>query len=725
MSFKKANALVREGNFREAEKIYEELYSKNSLEIYKSSLEFVRRKLNGSIIASEGSAGNGERNRIIFITAGLKGPTPGGGIATCFHSMIKTASESPKNKISILYMAHPYYATGDKESWAEYYKNECGADLIGIAPNKKNYGSQEMQRSYAALNFLRENEEVFDTIVFHDYGGLAYYTLLAQKYNLNFQRQRIIVSAHGNHSLSYHFGGKKINTWNEKAAIFMERASIGLAGEVTTPSDYYSRWLADNFNARNCIKLPNIILEGAAVGGELKIEFKDNSRQLLVFYGRLERLKGLDVFLSAIKELNKEKAVHNILFAGNSVRINGVDAKDYIQSELNGCKCEVRFRLNCQSDALYKYVNNNNGVCIFPTLGETSSCVVVECIQASVRFVAADIPGIKELISADQQDTYLFTAGSVSSLVERINALPPKPDKRTLSFNMEENKLSWNGFFSKNSRTPILVQKNSIAQSDLVTVIIPTADRPELLNDSIVSIKNQGYRNIEIIVVDDASLNNRANKLIAETHKVAYLYSPQKIYKGAACNLAARHAKGKYICFFDDDDIAKPTMIENYIKGFSADNSVDVFSGFADYFEHADFEETKKINVDYVSLALGGGLEVNMHINFFGKGTFIVKTERFNEIGGYEVDLDSVPMVDYRFYIKAALHGLNISIIPVAQYFYRKNSPNSLFYKNKDKRHLQYLAKSSIEHLLRKKLGFDIGKSVSSMVWHISLPNFE
>ena len=76
--------------------------------------------------------------------------------------------------------------------------------------------------------------------------------------------------------------------------------------------------------------------------------------------------------------------------------------------------------------------------------------------------------------------------------------------------------------------------------------------------------------------------------------------------------------------------------------------------------------------------------------NFFGKGTFIIKSDKFHMVGGYQVDETTIPMVDYRFYIRAALKGLNISIIPKSLYRYRKNSPNSLFYENKDNKRLMF-----------------------------------
>jgi glycosyltransferase involved in cell wall biosynthesis len=721
MSFQKANELMRSGNYDAAEKIYIELYAKNGFEIYKQSLDVLRIKRNETqFIKNDVITEKPKINsRILFVTSGLKGPTAGGGIATCFHSMIKTISEVDTNYVSVLYVAHPYYAHENKQVWHDYYKNQYGVKFITIDINKNNYGSQEMQRSFGILDYLISTNNQYDTIVFHDYMGLAYYSLLAKKYKIALQNSRIIISAHGNHTLSYYFGDKKVNTWNERVVIFMEREALKLADEVITPSDYYSNWLINNFGVKKCTKIPNIILVEANSNVDLKIKFKDENKQLLVFYGRFERLKGLDVFLDAIIKYNTDIVKNNILFAGNSTKIDGIDAKEYVEKKLFDCKCEVKFQLNCNSNSLYKYVKDNDGVCVFPTLGETSSCVVVECTQLSVKFIASGIPGIKELLNQDVADKYLFTPNSVNELIAKFINLPPTPNSSMLSFGVDSNKQNWKNFFQIAYKPKNIFINNC---TDLISVIIPTCNRHLLLEQAIISIKNQTYKNIEIIIVDDASINFEFNELIAKKYDATYIYSSEKIYKGAACNLAFKKAHGKYICFFDGDDIAKPNMLINYMNVFSADDLVDIVSGFAECFEHKEFESEQVIDVKYVSLALGGGLEVNSYINFFGKGTFIIKTEKFDKTGGYEIDTDTVPMVDYRFYLKATLCGLNISIVPTGQYFYRKNSPNSLFYENRGTRHLQYLAKRSIENLFKNRFGHDVGEAFSSLIWHTSLP---
>jgi glycosyltransferase involved in cell wall biosynthesis len=718
MKLKKANQLIKDGFYTEALPIYERLFESTGLLVYKRTIDYIKYKIekgDASTAYVENSA-----KSILFVTAGLKGPTAGGGIATCFHSMIRTLSEYSDALITILYVAHPYYAKDNYTKWKSYYEENYGANLVFMEINKKNYGSQEMQRSFAILNYLVENESSFENVVFHDFMGLSYYSMLYKKYGLGLLDMNFILSAHGNHELSFHFGMKKYSTWNEKIASLMEREVFKNSKYITSPSKYYADWIEERYSSKPVV-IPNIIYKSNQIFDRLNVPPFATNRKILIFYGRFERLKGLDLFIDSVNEMAEKGHYFNLLFAGNSTKIDNVDSVDYIKKKISGY-LECHFALNCDSSALFDYAKENDALCVFPTLGETSSCVVVECILNGVKFIASDIPGIRELIAKEKLDNLTFKTGSMSSLCDKVINFSEVISENCLAFDMVKNQMEWTKYLSKRHEPTVI--RNEVA-NPLISVVVPTSDRPYLLKESLISLLNQSYKNIEIIVVDDSSVESVKNKEICDQLNVKYILVENKSYKGHCCNVGVLAARGSYICFFDDDDIAKPSMLYNYIKVFNADPEADIVSGFADCFEHDDYTSSGEINVEYTSLAVGGGLHENLHINFFGKGTFIVKKSFFDAVGGYEVDEDPVPMVDYRFYIKSEINGAKIVSMPIAQYFYRKNSPNSLFYINKDKKTMQFKAKKSIEKILIDSLGANVGKSLASFVWTTSLPLYD
>lgn len=113
-------------------------------------------------------------------------------------------------------------------------------------------------------------------------------------------------------------------------------------------------------------------------------------------------------------------------------------------------------------------------------------------------------------------------------------------------------------------------------KKDLVSVIIPTYKRSDLLLKAIDSVLNQTYKNIELLVVNDNVKNDEySQKLykLVETieDKRFHLIEQEKHINGAAArNAGIRIATGEYIAFQDDDDYWESTKIERQVELLSS-----------------------------------------------------------------------------------------------------------------------------------------------------------
>jgi glycosyltransferase involved in cell wall biosynthesis len=98
----------------------------------------------------------------------------------------------------------------------------------------------------------------------------------------------------------------------------------------------------------------------------------------------------------------------------------------------------------------------------------------------------------------------------------------------------------------------------------LVSVIIPTYNRCNLLKQTIDSVLNQTYPNIELILVDDGSTDN--TYMIAKSYKDKIKYIKQKNLGGTiARNTGISAASGEYLNFLDHDDLFLPQKIEKQV----------------------------------------------------------------------------------------------------------------------------------------------------------------
>lgn len=100
-----------------------------------------------------------------------------------------------------------------------------------------------------------------------------------------------------------------------------------------------------------------------------------------------------------------------------------------------------------------------------------------------------------------------------------------------------------------------------------VSIIMATYNREQFIVESLISIQNQTFLDWECLIIDDGGTDNtRAviDSIIAKDSRFQYSKRPNSYIKGLpGCrNYGLDLAKGEYIIFFDDDDIAHPQNLE-------------------------------------------------------------------------------------------------------------------------------------------------------------------
>ena len=105
----------------------------------------------------------------------------------------------------------------------------------------------------------------------------------------------------------------------------------------------------------------------------------------------------------------------------------------------------------------------------------------------------------------------------------------------------------------------------SNAKADLVSVVMITRNRAEVLSRAIDSVLHQTHTNFELLVIDDASEDETANVVARYTHsdsRVRYYYLSEQAGPCAARTYGVKLARGDYIALADDDDISYPPRLE-------------------------------------------------------------------------------------------------------------------------------------------------------------------
>lgn len=121
----------------------------------------------------------------------------------------------------------------------------------------------------------------------------------------------------------------------------------------------------------------------------------------------------------------------------------------------------------------------------------------------------------------------------------------------------------------------------------LVTVVIPTFNRKEMLMRCIASVLKSTYSKLEIIVADDASKDDTKDEVLknyGSLKNFKYFKNEKEMMLSATINKALTIAKGKYIFILDDDNVIEKKCIEELISTFERYKEVGIVGPLAIYY---------------------------------------------------------------------------------------------------------------------------------------------
>lgn len=118
-----------------------------------------------------------------------------------------------------------------------------------------------------------------------------------------------------------------------------------------------------------------------------------------------------------------------------------------------------------------------------------------------------------------------------------------------------------------------------MSNDPLVSVVIPSYNRFKFVLNTIKSVKEQTYKNIEIIIVNDGSTEKEYYEHDWNNQGVIIVHLPENsktrfgyVSSGYVRDTGIQKSKGKYVAFCDDDDIWFPRKIEEQLKAMADNN---------------------------------------------------------------------------------------------------------------------------------------------------------
>jgi glycosyltransferase involved in cell wall biosynthesis/GT2 family glycosyltransferase len=605
---------------------------------------------------------------VCIVTADIVGPVRNGGIGTAYYNLA-VALAGGGHQVTVLYAPGQYCENRTIAHWRRHYRR-LGITFVPAPPTAVE-GHPAIRMSHAVYEWLKTRH--FDIVHCHEWRGVGFYTALAKRQGLCLENSVLCVGAHS--PVLWHLEG--MNELADPEALevdFMERESVARADVLWTPSRHMEAWLR-----REGWPLPSRIYHQPylLLGVEPSASGDARPGSELVFFGRLETRKGLDLFADALdRVVARGGQVSSVTFLGKLASVGGVPSTEYLERRAARWPFPWKILDNFDRDAAMAYLKSPNRVAVLPSRIDNLPYTVLECLGARIPFVAASTGGIPEMIRPADRARVLFepTADALAATLSEVlraghAAVRPLHDPaRTLA--------NWLAWHDREGRRPARRARPArrVTRTPLVSVCMTHRNRAALVGEALASIERQDYPRIEVVLVDDGSDQPAAIGLL-DALEVPFaargwsiLRQPNR-YPGAARNAAIARATGEYILFMDDDNVARPDEVRTLVAAAERARA-DIVACFLHVFQGvAPRPDEKPPRIwPFLGAALGPGLLRNV----FGDANALYRRDVFDRIGGFTEDF-GVGCEDWEFLARAALRGLRLEVVPEALVAYRQS----------------------------------------------------
>jgi glycosyltransferase involved in cell wall biosynthesis len=192
--------------------------------------------------------------------------------------------------------------------------------------------------------------------------------------------------------------------------------------------------------------------------------------------------------------------------------------------------------------------------------------------------------------------------------------------------------------------------------SALVSVVIPVYNGSAYLRRAIESVLEQTYQAIEVVVVDDGSVDDSAQIIASYGPRLKPIHQ-QNAGVSQARNAGIRAAHGEFVAFLDQDDWWLPTKVAKQVKVFRQDDEFGLaHTGVAFYHEPSD-TLVGRPNALRPELLVGRCYERLLLGNAILNSSVMVRKSVLNTVGILSTEIRGNSIQDYDLWLRIARHS--------------------------------------------------------------------
>lgn len=248
----------------------------------------------------------------------------------------------------------------------------------------------------------------------------------------------------------------------------------------------------------------------------------------------------------------------------------------------------------------------------------------------------------------------------------------------------------------------------------LVSVIMPAYNVEQYLAQSVDSVLNSDYPNIELVIVDDGSKDSTfeiAKSYEAKDCRVKALTKANG-GQGVARNYGVEYSSGEYILFVDSDDLISSSYISKAVVQMQSDSEVKVVTCRGEFFDGRTGRWRLK---SYTQKRLA-------QRNVFTISS-LMRRDDFLRVGGFDTTMHNY-CEDWAMWISILKDGGKVVTLPTVEFFYRVRAGSSRFVGRKYKGELITVLNRKFPDFFERKLDGRLYSQRSMSKYINTLHNF-
>jgi len=598
------------------------------------------------------------KRRVCLVTAEFHGLFKNGGIGTANTGLALTLAEAG-HEVTVAYVDAGLVDFEERvaaasDTIADWVKRGVKLEFVPRNPMLRAGHEDHVAASFTVLQYLQDRG--FDVVFFNECGGQGYYSLLAKTAGLFPDAPRMIVVTHGANAWVLELNQQLYWSVHPISVDFLERRSVELADDLVSPSRYLVGWMRERgWRLPPSTRVIQNALPVEAPGVSAPSARVDE----VVFFGRLEARKGVDLFLSAYSLLcaSRDMGAIKVTFLGKFSRIEGVHSGVYVLERTRTWPAAPTLITELGQEQALTYLRRPGVLAVMPSRAENSPCVVAECLLAGVPFVATDSGGTAELI-AESDRARALCAATPESLAEKIAAaLDEGASVADMAVAQPESRRAWLDLVAETAP-----KAAAPAGAGAVSLCLALGPGQTLAPEAWASFRAENFHEIVIACADEREWPDP---------RVRVVHAPG-LSVAQARNLAAETAQGPWLMFAHERDvILKAGALAGFLAA-AAGLQAQVVTSPGLEFTHAGAPRDGWDGFIGL-LPTGPDLTLAAFENCLGDACFLIDRSAFLAAGGFASDA-SEALRDRLLLTQAVLAGARLEVA-ATPLFWRRERP--------------------------------------------------